>query len=242
MDKSSDQPRIIAVDCCKHVIETLNNVPSAQLLSIANTEAKDLSPRAEVDLIAVGIAARYPVRRLFISQLRAIYPNVPILVLRREVISPGAADEWIRGEFVLSDQSANGSDYKMVAALRKVMPFPSCEHLQKNQNYDTVRTLIALLSKKYSDPELDLTSAARKIAVSPKRLSQILNQDVGVSFRNLLRQVRIEQAKRMLRTRQYSVKEVAAQVGFTDSHYFSRSFKEFTGQNARDYQDKTVTL
>jgi YesN/AraC family two-component response regulator len=35
---------------------------------------------------------------------------------------------------------------------------------------------------------------------------------------------------------------VAAQVGFTDRHYFSRSFKEFTGQNARDYQDKTVTL
>ena len=241
MDKSSDQRRIIAVDCCKHVIETLNRVPSAQLLSVAHTEAKDLSPRSEVDLIAVGIA-RYPVRRLFISQLRTIYPNVPILVLRREQISPGAADEWIRGEFVLSDQSTNGSDYEMVAALRKVMPFPSCEHLRKNQNYDTVRTLIGLLSEKYSDPELDLATAARKIAVSPKRLSLILNQEVGVSFRNLLRHVRLEQAKRMLRTRQYSVKEVAAHVGFTDSHYFSRSFKEFTGQNARDYQDMTVTL
>jgi AraC-like DNA-binding protein len=233
-----DQRRIMAIDCCKHVMEKLQSVRDSHLLSVAPREAKDLNPRSEVDLITVGIA-RYPVRRHFISQLRTIYPTVPVLVLRREQVS--AAVE-VRAEFVLSDLGNTPVDCEMVSAVREVMPFASCEHLEKNQSYDTVRTLVSVLTESYADPGLDLNGVARKIAVSPKRLSLILNQEVGVSFRDLLRHVRLEQAKRMLRTHQYSVKEVAANVGFTDSHYFSRTFKEFTGQNAGEYQDKTLTL
>jgi len=239
MDKSNEQRLIMAIDCCKHVMEKLQRVRDSQLLSIAPREARDLNPRSEVALITVGIA-RYPVRRHFISQLRTIYPDVPVLVLRREQVSAAAVE--VRAEFVLSDQGNTPADCEMVSAVREVMPFASCDHLEKNQSYDTVRTLVSILTEAYADPGLDLTGVARKIAVSPKRLSLILNQEVGVSFRDLLRHVRLEQAKRMLRTHQYSVKEVAANVGFTDSHYFSRTFKEFTGQNAGEYQDKTLTL
>ena len=42
----------------------------------------------------------------------------------------------------------------------------------------------------------------------------------------------------MLASRRYSVKEVAARVGFSDSHYFSRSFKEITGLSASEYQSQ----
>jgi AraC-like DNA-binding protein len=51
--------------------------------------------------------------------------------------------------------------------------------------------------------------------------------------------MRIEEAKRILASRQFTVKEVAARVGFSDSHYFSRSFRESTGLKARDYQTRT---
>lgn len=232
---------IMAVDCCQHVIQRLQSVPRSLLSLVAHKKAADLKLRSDVDLITIGIP-RYPVRRLFISQLRKIYPEVPILVLRREQISAGEMDEWVRGEFVLGDQGDNNADCEMVVALRKIMPFPPCEHLQKDKNYDTLRDLIVILSQRYSDPALDLAGVARKLAVSPKRLSLILNQEVGVSFRHLLRNVRIEEAKRILRNHRYSVKEVAARVGFTDSHYFSRSFKELTGQNASEYRERTAVL
>lgn len=241
MDKSRDRLHIMAVDCCQHVIERLKSVPRSRLSLVAHKKAADLKLRSEVDLITIGIP-RYPVRRLFISQLRKIYPDVPIMVLRREQVSPGEMDEWVRGEFVLSDQNDNNADCEMVAALRKIMPFQPCEHLQKDQNYDTLRDLIVVLTQRYSDPALDLAGVARKLAVSPKRLSLILNQEVGVSFRHLLRNVRVEEAKRMLRSHRYSVKEVAARAGFTDSHYFSRSFKELTGQNASEYRERTAVL
>jgi two-component system response regulator YesN len=77
-----------------------------------------------------------------------------------------------------------------------------------------LREVIRVIAEKYSDPELDLARVARTLPMSPVSLSRILNQQVGVSFRQLLRHVRIEEAKRMLSSRRYSVKEVAAKVGF----------------------------
>jgi AraC-like DNA-binding protein len=240
MAKTNSALGIMAIDCCEHLLAKLKLVPGAQLLSRAAKDSQEFSKDSEVDLIVIGVA-RYPVRRLFISQLRRIYPDLPLLVLRREQTYPGAAEECVRGEFILGDQN-HRRDCEIVRSLREVMPFESCEHLQKGSDYDAVRELIGALHRKYADPTLDLAKVAKKMPISPKRLSVILNRRVGVSFRQLLRRVRIEEAKRMLATRQYSVKEVAARVGFTDSHYFSRSFKEFTGQNASEYQEKSAIL
>ncbi len=44
----------------------------------------------------------------------------------------------------------------------------------------------------------------------------------------------------MLASQQYSVKQVAARVGFSDSHYFSRSFRELTGLSASEYRAQDV--
>ena len=232
--------RIAAIDCCEHVLATLKAVPGAQLLSAVSKRPQDFENDDGIDLIVIGIA-QLPVRRLFISQLRKIYSDLPILVLRREQISPGEVEESIRGEFILSDQNGH-RDCEIVSTLRKVMPFPSCAHLKRESDYEAVRKLLNVLDESHADPTLDLAKVAKKMPISQKRLSIILNQHVGVSFRQMLRKVRVEEAKRMLATRQYSVKEVAARVGFTDSHYFSRSFKELTGQNASEYQERTSVL
>ena len=40
---------------------------------------------------------------------------------------------------------------------------------------------------------------------------------------------------RLLATSRLSVKEIAARVGFSDSHYFSRIFKEMTGERPTEY-------
>lgn len=230
---------IMAVDCCQHTLAALTSVPSARLTSIVSQANSHLLEHTNgIDLIVIGVS-RYPVRRLFISQLRSIYLNVPILILRREENGPENIKGRVRGEFILSDQRRD-SDYEIVNALREILPLASCEHTHKGYNYDIVREVVRVIAQNYSDPQLDLARVAKELPMSPARLSRILNQQVGVSFRQLLRHTRIEEAKRMLATRRYSVKEVAARVGFTDSHYFSRSFKELAGLSASQYQSQDV--
>lgn len=231
---SEEKLNIMAIDCCEHITAMIRNSSCARLTSVeAKGNGTLLHRHHEIDFIIIG-APKYPVRRPFISQLREAYANVPILILRRVEVENGDG-EIIRGEFVLSDQP-HKNDLELVEAVRKIFPIKPCQHTDKELNFDTVRNVMRIIADNYADPDLDLEKVAKSLPISPVQLSHILNQEVGVSFRHLLRHTRIEEAKRLLASHRYSVKEVAVRVGFTDSHYFSRTFKELTGQSASEYR------
>jgi AraC-like DNA-binding protein len=237
MDQKTDGRHMMAVDCCEHILKALEDIPSLRVTSLdSNHEARINTVEGEIHLIVIGVS-QYPVRRLFITQLRRICPDVPLLILRREESIQPDVEDRIRGEFILSDTS-HLDDFETVRSLRGVLPFKPCKHIHRGENFDTVREVVRVIAEKYSDPDLDLARVAKEVPMSPVNLSKILNQQVGVSFRQLLRQVRIEEAKRMLASRRYSVKQVASQVGFSDTHYFSRSFRELTGLSASEFRAK----
>jgi AraC-like DNA-binding protein len=231
------QLHIMAIDCCEHVLETLADVRSSRLTTVTSSDRpSSYASEHDVDLIVIGVSC-YPVRRLFVSQLRRDYPRVPMLILRR-VESDQGLEQIVRGEFILNEEPGDRVDLEIVRLLRQVLPIQSCVHVHKGTHYDTVREVIRVIYDNYSNPDLDLTRVAQELPMPPAHLSRILNRQVGVSFRQLLKNTRIEEAKRMLASRRYSVKEVAARVGFSDSHYFSRSFKELTGQTASEYSSR----
>lgn len=228
------QLHIMAVDCCEHTLAVLRKTESWRLTPIQTRGIGTYIDRTnDIDFIVIGVP-HYPVRRPFISRIREAYTKVPMLILRRAEGKNGAAD-IIRGEFLLSDYS-DENDLQIVRAIRALLPLKPCDHMHKAFNYDTVREVMRIISENYSDPELGLDKVAKSLPISPAQLSHILNKEVGVSFRQLLRHTRIEEAKRLLASKRYSVKEVAVRVGFADSHYFSRTFKQLTGHSASEYR------
>jgi AraC-like DNA-binding protein len=239
IQRPEQQLNVMAIDCCEHISAIIRKAPCARLTSVQTKQNGTIHRHDAIDFIIIG-APKYPVRRAFISQIREAYADVPILVLRR-VADKNGAEDVIRGEFLLSDHS-HKDDLELVKAVRKVFPLKPCEHAQKEFNFDTVRNVMRIIAENYADPELDLEKVAKSLPISPAQLSHILNQEVGVSFRHLLRHTRIEEAKRLLASHRYSVKEVAVRVGFADSHYFSRTFKELTGQSASEYRSRDTTL
>lgn len=233
--------QVVAIDCCSHVVATLENVPASSVSPVTSRhKSQSITPEQDVDLVVIGIS-RYPVRRLFISQLRQVYPRVPVLILRLVEVDQGL-QRVIRGEFVLSAESIGQGDLETVKILRTVLPIKPCSHVNNVLNYDTVREVVRVISENYSNFDLDLAHVSRELSISRGHLSRILNQQVGVSFRQLLRNTRIEEAKNLLALKKYSVKEVAARVGFSDSHYFSRSFKELTGLSASEYRSRDLVF
>ena len=237
-DERAATLQIMAIDCCEHVVAALESMRCSSLTSVSiglRGNATTIQRVKELDLIVIGIAD-YPVRRLFVSQIRAAYPDVPMLILRR-VEGQVPADQIVRGEFILGDQN-HDHDLEIVHAVRNVLPLGRCTHTPNEFNYNVVRDVMRVISGNYADPNLDLKKVAKAVPISSAQLSRILNQSVGVSFRQLLRNTRIEEAKRLLASNLYSVKEVAALVGFADSHYFSRSFKALTGQSASEFRPR----
>jgi transcriptional regulator GlxA family with amidase domain len=77
--------------------------------------------------------------------------------------------------------------------------------------------------------KLTLREMAATVNLSPWWLAHLFKTHMGTSPERFLTQVRLEKAKHLLDHSFLSVKEVMAEVGFSDAGYFSRSFKAVYG-------------
>lgn len=80
--------------------------------------------------------------------------------------------------------------------------------------------------------------AARHLGVSPRTLTRRLQHD-GVSFRELLEQVRQQLAQTWLTDRSVAIHEVAFLLGYSEPSTFHRSFRRWTGQTPTEWRQQT---
>jgi len=77
---------------------------------------------------------------------------------------------------------------------------------------------------------------AVQVNFSPNHFSTVFRNETGVTFRDYLAQMRIEQAKRLLVTSNLKCAEVAYQCGYNDPHYFSLIFRRNCNQTPQQYR------
>jgi len=86
--------------------------------------------------------------------------------------------------------------------------------------------------KPYLNPELTISEVAGKLNVSPKYLSQVINESIGKNFYDFINSYRIEEAKKQLNINADSKKtvlEVLYESGFNSKSAFNSAFKKQTG-------------
>jgi AraC family transcriptional regulator of arabinose operon len=77
---------------------------------------------------------------------------------------------------------------------------------------------------------------AREVALSPSRLAHLFREQVGDSISNLILNLRVEEAARLLRFTSESLETIASTVGFSSSFYLSRQFRRRQGVSPRGYR------
>jgi two-component system response regulator YesN len=86
------------------------------------------------------------------------------------------------------------------------------------------------------DQQLSTDEVAREMAVSPSHFRRIFKDEVGCSFTRYIARLKCEKAKELLRNPNTSIGEVALQMGFKDSNYFSTFFKKQVGASPREFR------
>ncbi len=99
----------------------------------------------------------------------------------------------------------------------------------------TVERAISFI-KAHLAENFTLADAASWARCSSFYLSRLFKVHCGETFVRYIAKQRVEAAKALLRTGDYSVKEVAALVGFHDQAYFTKIFKRLTGRLPVDYR------
>lgn len=98
-----------------------------------------------------------------------------------------------------------------------------------------VSEALQIMQKEYAHL-YGMEELAERLGISKSYLIRLFSQHVGQSPGKYLMNLRIEEAKLLLATGEYSVEAVADLTGFSDSNYFGKAFRRHTGQTPSQYQ------
>lgn len=84
---------------------------------------------------------------------------------------------------------------------------------------------VTWLQAHYQD-RITLGTTARALGTSTSTLVHRLKRETGKSFKQLLTEIRIAEAKKLLATTALSLSEIGTRTGFADQSHFTRTFKQ----------------
>mgnify|MGYP002509731185 CR=1 FL=1 len=85
---------------------------------------------------------------------------------------------------------------------------------------------------------VSLQDLAEEMGIHYAYLSKVFKQDTGVNFGEYLNHIRIEKAKELIKSGNYTIKEISAEVGFNQYNYFFKVFKQAEGCTPTEYEKK----
>ncbi len=98
-----------------------------------------------------------------------------------------------------------------------------------------VRDATRYVEAHFSSP-LSYRDVAKEVFVSPSYFLCLFKRETGLTFVDYLTGFRVDQAKRLLASSSKSVTEIAYDVGFNNSNYFSSIFRKLVGTTAKEYR------
>ncbi len=93
--------------------------------------------------------------------------------------------------------------------------------------------------KPFLNASFSLPGLAKRLAVSPHHLSQILNEKLGQSFFDYTAIYRIKEAQQLLVSPEHAhikIEEIAEMVGYNSKSAFNTSFKKIVGQTPSQFR------
>jgi AraC-like DNA-binding protein len=98
----------------------------------------------------------------------------------------------------------------------------------------SVFSVIQYMEKNYYR-NLVLEELAAMVPLGTRQFTRIFKKLTNMNFKEYIQELRINEAKRLLSTRQKGIKSVCFEVGFEDLSHFYRVFRKFTGTTPKNY-------
>ncbi len=99
-----------------------------------------------------------------------------------------------------------------------------------NKDQMFIRNLTETVQKHLDDGNFDVDMFCREISVSRTLMHMKLKKITGLSTTEFIKNIRLNEARKMLLEGRLTVSEIAYRVGFNDPAYFSKSFKKLFDQ------------
>ena len=110
------------------------------------------------------------------------------------------------------------------------------EKIEVKGNDDALmERIMRSVNAKMSDPDYNIDTLASDVGISRAQLHRKMKEMTGISSGKVLRNLRMEQAARLLREGKINISQVADKVGYMDQAHFSIAFKSHFGMSPSEY-------
>jgi two-component system response regulator YesN len=112
-------------------------------------------------------------------------------------------------------------------------------YININNKYQTVDKIKKHIDNNYGH-DLSLDHLSDVFYISPSYISKIFKEETGENLSNYIFNVRIENAKRLLRNTNFKIQRISNDIGYDDYRYFCTVFKRATGLTPLQYRVRSV--
>ena len=114
------------------------------------------------------------------------------------------------------------------------------KYLAQLDENDIIQRVKAIIIELLPDGKISDVKVAKQLNMSNRTLQRKL-QDKGMTFKEVLTDVRKGIAMKYIQDSQLTLTELSFQLGFSGMSAFSRAFKNWTGQCPKDYRSTIQT-
>lgn len=111
--------------------------------------------------------------------------------------------------------------------------------LRNEQSKGGIERIKKYIEANYTE-NISLKSIAGKFYMNSVYLGQLFRKTYGIYFNDFLLQIRIGEAKKLLRQTDFRIYEIAEKVGFQNADYFVTQFEKLEKVTPTDYRNKLL--
>lgn len=107
------------------------------------------------------------------------------------------------------------------------------EAMSQERDNTFVTRLLAVIDAHLGDSELDIDMLSREMCISRTQLFRKTKAATGKAAIDIIRERRLSKARELLQTTDYTIQQVAYEVGFTSPSYFTKCYKKQYGEQPK---------
>ena len=247
---NSEKKTILIVDDDQELRETLAFLLKRNFNVLTASDGKEglllYSSNPSLSLMLVDLCMPVMDGIEMLSRLREAGDDIKVLV-----ITGYCNYDWVAKCADLNIQGYLQKPFtpdELLAKIKKVLRINECTVLREfwGEEYgsrmsklsETVKHVISHI-KDNLHSDLQRTEICSELKISPDYLSRIFSGDSGIKLQEYINRCSVEKSIEHLESfKKKRIDEVAKLVGFQDSNYFARVFKEYKGVTPVEYKNR----
>mgnify|MGYP000133233760 CR=1 FL=1 len=250
--------QVLLVDDEKIVLNTMKEIVPwetyhSQLCGVCSSamEALEIIRRERPDIVVTDVKMPRMDGVEMIAKLRENGCQAKFIILTaysdfkyaQSALRLGVSDYLLKplkdGELELVVRRIQGQEEALESKAAKEQDMPVFRlNPVKNTKNKYVEQAVQLIREHFRE-DINISTVAGELEISEGYLSRVFKKETDYTFTSYLTRYRMKKAMSLLKDCRVKVYEVAEQVGYSDTAYFSAQFKKLIGISPSEYQDRS---